>query len=225
MLLSRLQSLIGGIYDVSVAHDVYDFLVTDRQRLPLAARGGTAEEELIVAQPAEGGNELALSLYLDPALLGRLSREDPLVRLHAGNVADWCTALEGVSHFLYLAWNAGHDKPVSLLELEMQAEVDKYVASYWLLRRQLPQHFPAELRRLLFARPRVDPRAAAAGRGHLYREASRYADRFCARLERLLARERAAHAGGQADTAVLAELRRFYRLTHARKRALIEGIA
>ncbi len=48
------------------------------------------------------------------------------------------TALEGVSHFVYLAWNAGHDKPVSLLELEMQAEVDKYVGSYWLMRRQLP---------------------------------------------------------------------------------------
>ena len=223
MLLSRLQSLIGGIYDVSIAHDVCDFLVTDRGRLPAAARGGTAEEELIVAEPTAGGDEVALSLYLDPALLSRLTREDPLVRLHAGNVADWCTALEGVSHFLYLAWNAGHDKPVSLLELEMQAEVDKYVASYWLLRQQLPQHFPAELRRLLFERTRVDPRATAAGRGELYREASRYAGKFCARLERLLARDWAAAHG--ADGAVLAELRRFYRLTHARKRALIEGIA
>jgi hypothetical protein len=210
---------------VSVAHDVYDFLVTDRRRLPAAARGGTAEEELIVAQPAAGDDEVALSLYLDPALLGRLTREDPLVRLHAGNVADWCTALEGVSHFLYLAWNAGHDKPVSLLELEMQAEVDKYVASYWLLRRQSPQHFPAELRRVLFERTRIDPHAAAAGRAQIYREASRYADKFCARLERLLSRSRTARNGGAADEAVLTELRRFYRLTHARKRALIEGIA
>jgi hypothetical protein len=75
----------------------------------------------------------------------------------------------------------------------------------------------------LFERTRVDPRAAAAGRGELYREASRYAGKFCARLERLLARDRAAPHG--ADGAVLAELRRFYRLTHARKRALIEGIA
>ena len=225
MLLSRLQSLIGGIYDVSVAHDVYDFLVTDRRRLPAAARGGTAEEELIVAEPAAGGDELALSLYLDPQLLARLTRQNPLVRLHAGNVADWCTALEGVSHFLYLAWNAGHDKPVSLLELEMQAEVDKYVVSYWLLRRQQPQHFPAELRRILFERTHVDPRAAAAGRGDLYREASRYAAKFCGRLERLLSRGRAARNGAATDAAVLSELRRFYRLTHARKRTLIEGIA
>jgi len=223
MLLSRLQNLIGGIYDVSVAHDVYDFLVTDRGRLPAAARSGTAEEELIVAQSTEGGGEVAMSLYLDPALLRRLAREDPLTRLHAGNVADWWTALEGVSHFLYLAWNAGHDKPVSLLELEMQAEVDKYVASYWLLRRQFPGYFPAELRRVLFARTRVDPRVAAE-RVELYREASRYAEKFCRRLEQTLARKRRGRWHEAGDAEVLAELRRFYRLTHARKRALIDGI-
>ena len=217
MLLSRLQSLIGGIYDVSVAHDVYDFLVTDRRRLPAAARAGTAEEELIVAQGAGGSDEVAVSLYLDPALLRRLAREDPLRRLHAGNVGDWWTALEGVSHFLYLAWNAGHDKPVSLVELEMQAEVDKYVASYWLLRRQLPEHFPAELHRLLFARTRIDP-GVAAGRASVYREASRYAEKFCRRLEATLGRR----AAGEGE--VLAELRRFYRLNHARKRALIDRI-
>jgi hypothetical protein len=223
MLLSRLQNLIGGIYDVSVAHDVYDFLVTDRGRLPAAARSGTAEEELIVAQSSEGGGEVAMSLYLDPALLKRLAREDPLTRLHAGNVADWWTALEGVSHFLYLAWNAGHDKPVSLLELEMQAEVDKYVASYWLLRRQFPGYFPAELRQVLFARTRVDPRVAAE-RAELYREASRYAEKFCRRLEQTLARTRHSRSHGAGDGEVLTELRRFYRLTHARKRALIDGI-
>jgi hypothetical protein len=223
MLLSRLQNLIGGIYDVSVAHDVYDFLVTDRGRLPAAARSGTAEEELIVAHSSEGGGEVAMSLYLDPALLKRLAREDPLTRLHAGNVADWWTALEGVSHFLYLAWNAGHDKPVSLLELEMQAEVDKYVASYWLLRRQFPGYFPAELRQVLFARTRVDPRVAAE-RAELYREASRYAEKFCRRLEQTLARKRHSRSHGAGDGEVLTELRRFYRLTHARKRALIDGI-
>jgi hypothetical protein len=216
MLLSRLQEFIGGIYDVRVAHDVYDFLVTDRAHLPPAARGGTADEELIVAR--HGSEELAVSLYLDPQLLRRLAQADPLERLHEGNIADWLTALEGVSHFLYLAWNARHDKPVSLLELEMQAEVDKYVASYWLLRRQLPGHFPAELPRVLFDRAHVDTRLAA-GRAELYREASRYAHKFCRRLEQALARTQ---GGNRADAEVLAELRRFYRLSQARKRAHIE---
>ena len=217
MLLSRLQELIGGIYDVRVAYDVCDFLVTDRRRLPSACNGGIADEELLVAQSADG-SEVSLSLYLDPALLARLASADPLVELHGGNLADWWTALEGVSHFLYLAWNAGHDKPVSLLELEMQAEVDKYVASYWLMRRQYPEHFPAELRRVLFERTRIDPRLAA-GRRALYGEANRYAARFCRRLERRL------NEPVHGEREVLAELRRFYRLGNARKRAHIERTA
>ncbi len=219
MILTRLQQLIGGIYDLGVAYDVYDFLVTDRARLPPEVRTRLSAEDLIVAQPGESGEEMAMSLYLDPALLERLGREDPMVRLHDGNVADWWIALEGVSHFLYLAWNASHDRPVSLLELEMQAEVDKYVASYWLMRRQSPEHFPAELRRLLFDRSRIDQRLAD-GREDLYRHASGYAERFCRRLEQLLHGAR-----GRSEVEVLAELRRFYRYTNARKRAHIERLA
>jgi hypothetical protein len=216
VLLTQLQQLIGGIYDVSIAHDVYDFLVTDRRRLPASVRGRASDEDLIVAQPAAAGDEAGISLYLDADLLERLERQDPMVRLHDGNVADYCKALEGVSHFLYLAWNAGHDRPVSILELEMQAEVDKYVASYWLLRRQLPGRFPAELRRILFERTRIDPRLAE-GREGLYREASRYAEKFCRRLEQSLRR-----SGVGTEGEVLSELRRFYRLSNARKLAHIE---
>ena len=220
MLLTRLQGLISGIYDVSVTHNVYDFLVTDRGHLPAAVREAETEtdEELIVAQPAPGEHdgEVGMSLYLDPALLERLALADPMVRLDDGNVADYWTALEGVSHFLYLAWNAGHDRPVSLLELEMQAEVDKYVASYWLMREQWPERFPTELLSLLFERTRIDPRLAR-GRESMYRAASRYAEKFCRRLEQSLR-----DAGGESSGAVLAELRRFYRLTNMRKMAHIE---
>jgi hypothetical protein len=220
MLLTRLQGLISGIYDVNVAHDVYDFLVTDRGHLPAAVREPETEtdEELIVAQPAAGEHdgEVGMSLYLDPALLKRLALADPMVRLHDGNVADYWTALEGVSHFLYLAWNAGHDRPVSLLELEMQAEVDKYVASYWLMREQWPDRFPAELLSLLFERTRIDSRLAR-GRERMYCAASRYAEKFCRRLEQSLR-----DARGESSGAILAELRRFYRLTNSHKVAHIE---
>jgi hypothetical protein len=116
-----------------------------------------------------------------------------------------------VSHFLYLAWNAGHDRGVTLLELELQAEIDKYVASWWLLRAQDPARYPAELHHLLFERSRVDLRLAG-DRAQLYRAANHYAARFCRRLERQLS-TRAARA--RSDT--LAELRRFYRLTRERK--------
>jgi hypothetical protein len=221
MLLRRLQDLLGGIYDVRVGLDVYDFLVTDRAQLPHAARGGHAEEELLVA-PLPAG-ELALSLYLDPALLRRLAAADPLERLHGGNVADCLTALEGVSHFLYLVWNASHDRPVSLLELEMQAEVDKFVVSHWLLRRQVPGHFPLELRRVLFERAGLDPNVGA--RAGMYREASGYAGRFCRHLERSLQRSRRHDVAHDHGGPLLAELRRFYRFTTSAKRAHIEQTA
>ncbi|MGH8326000.1 MAG: hypothetical protein ACRET2_04475 [Steroidobacteraceae bacterium] len=200
---------------MSIAHDVYDFLVTDRRRLPRAVRSHPTDEQLIVEESERG--EVGISLYLDPALLERLRRADPLLRLHQGNVADYWTALEGVSHFVYLAWNCGHDKSVSLLELELQAEIDKYVASYWLLKRQFPEHFPAELMNLLFERTRIDA-TLAAGRAEIYRRASGYAEKFCRRIERVL-RDRKEGTEREA----LAELRRFYRLTDARKRAHIEA--
>ena len=135
------------------------------------------------------------------------------------NVADCWTALEGVSHFLCVAHNAGHDRPVSRLTLELQAEIDKYVASFLLLRRQSPQRFPAELHTLLFRRARIDP-ALAAGRESLYRRASRYAARFCARLEPRLRALRLADDGSW-----LGELRRFYRLSDFGKLRHIERLA
>jgi hypothetical protein len=213
MILRRIQDLIGGIYDVPIAHDVYDFLVTERCRLPQAAPHTSSEEELIIVEERDA---VGVSLYLDPELLERLQRADPLEHLDAGNVADYWTALEGVSHFVYLAWNAGHDKPVSILELEMQAEIDKYVASFALLRRQSPQRFPAELMRLLFERTRIDPNLAR-GRQRMYRAASRYAEKFCRQLERGLRDSRA-----ELGRDVLAQLRRFYRLSDGRKMAHIE---
>jgi hypothetical protein len=213
MLLRQLQHLLGGIYDVSVGHDVYDFLVTDRGQLPASARSGATEEQLIVAQ---GREDCGVSLFLDPALLERLQRADPIIRLNESNVADYWTALEGVSHFVYFAWNAGHDKDVSLFELEMQAEIDKYVASYLLLRRQYPERFPVELMRLLFERTRIDPELAGDREG-LYRAASHYAERFCRRLEPGLRGSRR-----EIEQATLSELRRFYRLADARKVAHIE---
>jgi hypothetical protein len=89
--------------------------------------------------------------------------------------------------------------------------------SFWLLRRQWPQRFPTELLRILFERARVDG-ALAGERAALYRAASHYAERFCRRLEREMRASRDAEHGE-----ALAKLRRFYRLTDARKLAHIDA--
>ena len=211
--LGRLEDLLTGIYDLDTGCRVEDFLVTDRAQLPGDCRDAPGDEQLFVATD---GDELCVSLFLDAALLERLDRHDPSDGLDAGNLADCWTALEGISHFLCVAHNAGHDRPVSRLALEMQAEIDKYVACVALLRRSEPRRFPAELHALLFRRARVDP-LLAAGHESLYRRASREASRFCARLEpglRALCRRE--------DGGWLAHLRRFYRLSDFGKLRHIE---
>ena len=212
-ILGRLESLLTGLYDLELGCRVEDFLVTDRQALPGECRDAPGDEQLFVGAVDD---ELCMSLYLDPALLERLERHDPTDELNQDNVADCWTALEGISHFLCVAHNAGHDRPVSRLTLELQAEIDKYVASFLLLQRRHPRRFPAELHTLLFRRTRVDP-TLAAGRDSLYRRASRYAARFCARLEPRLRR-----LGRMDDGAWFGEMRRFYRLDDGGKLRHIE---
>ena len=214
--LERLEALLTGIYDLDISCRVGDFLVTDRALLPGECREAPGDEQLFVATQS---GELCMSLYLDPAVLERLDRHDPSENLDAGNLADCWAALEGISHFLCVAHNAGHDRPVSRLALEMQAEIDKYVACIALLRRHSPRRFPAELHALLFRRTRVDP-VLAGGRESLYRRASRQAERFCARLEpglRALCRRN--------DGGWLPHLRRFYRLSDHGKLRHIEQAA
>ena len=213
-LLRSFQRLLSSIYDVPVQDDIADFIVTDRHQLPAAHRDTPTDEQVLVSHH---GDTLELSVYLDAGLLERLALANPFERLNGENVADCWTALEGVSHFLYLAWNAGHDRPVTLLELELQAEIDKYVTSLWLLKRQQPQRFPIELHHLLFDRSRVEP-SLARERIAMYESANRYASRFC----RLLSR-RLDSSLRSVRLESLAELRRFYRFTHQRKFRHIES--
>jgi hypothetical protein len=216
MLLRQLQTLLAGIYDVPLAHDVAHYLLTDRSSLPEEFRATRSDEQLLVAEDGAG---MALGLFLEPQVLARLDAANPLAALHGGNLADYWTALEGVSHFVYLAWNAAHDRQVTLMELELQAEVDKYVSTFLLLRAQNPGRFPAELHRVLFERARVSSELAGDRIG-LYRRANQYAARFCRRLARLLE-----PVGSQSQASASAELRRFYRLTHSMKMRHIECLA
>jgi hypothetical protein len=210
-VLGGMQSLLKRLYDVEVQYDIRDFLVTDRRDL----QGFTAEndgrvldEALFVAETPDGAG---ISLYLDPSLLARLESADPLGSLTESNLADYCTALEGVSHFVYAAWRLDRDAPVSLLELETQAEVDKYAATIFVLARQQGGSYPAQVHARLFDRVSFDA-SLKPEQYDRYRTAHRCAARYCRRLERRYVRR-----GEARIEALVRELRRFYRLGAAGK--------
>ena len=212
MLVRQLQARLAGLYDAPAEQDVHDFLITDAAHaaaLQGAARPPT-DEQLLIAEGEEG---VELSLYVDAAVLQRLAKHCPLRRLSEENLADFCTALEGVSHFHYFVWSAVRARSVSLLELELQAEVDKYASALRLTLDQREGQFPADLFHRLFGRVEFLPHLAAHERAR-YEEAHHFAARFCRRLEERFLRRRRAR-----PEALLAELRAFYRLgRHAKLR-------
>ncbi len=213
-VLRGMQSLLGRLYDVEVRYDVCDFLVTDRTALRHCPPGNDTralDEELLLADTGDGAG---VALYLDAALLQRLAEADPLGELTERNLADYCTALEGVSHFVYTAWRLDRDAPVSLLELETQAEVDKYAATVFLIAHQQGGGaYPAQVHPRLFDRVNFDERLEP-DQYHRYRTAHHCAAQYCRRLER-----RFVQRGQARIEALLRELRKFYRLGSAAKLA------
>ena len=211
MVLKDLQSLLGRLYDVEVGYDVYDFLVTDRRTLGAVVPADdrrSPDEELLLAETPDGAG---VALYIDPEVLARLESSDPLGELTEANLADYCTALEGVSHFLYSAWRLECDAPVSLLELETQAEVDKYAATVFLIADQQGGGYPVHVHARLFDRVNFDA-ALEPEQYDRYRTANRFAANFCKRLE-----SRFVGRAGTKVEALVRELRKFYRLGTAAK--------
>jgi hypothetical protein len=212
VVLRGLQNLLGRLYDVDLSHDVYDFLITDRRAIAASTNERRAlEEELLLAETTDGVGA-GVALYLDPGLLSRLEAADPHRALTEGNLADYCTALEGVSHFVYSTWGLERDLPVSLLELEMQAEVDKYAVTVFLLAgQQGAQSYPAHVHARLFDRVSFDARLEP-DQYERYRTAHRCAAHYCRRLER-----RFVNRGKPKIEGMVRELRSFFRLRHAAK--------
>lgn len=211
MLLGNLQSLLSEFYALDLPYRVGDFLTTDAGfARALDAGGRHVDEKLLIA---EADGEAEVCLYLAQELLERLERNDPFSRLDGGNLGDFWTAFEGVSHFTYYAWNAQREQAVTLLEMELQAEVDKFVATELILQRQGQRRDAQGLHHWLFELPKLDARLDGEELDR-YRRANRYAAKYCRRFMAARSPE---------DEAPRSELRRFYRLSHASKIEHIEA--
>jgi hypothetical protein len=179
--LRALQQALERFYELEGAPDV-----------SLFARPGDGDmRETLILREREDGLEVALLLpELDDATL------------EPGPSDAWLQLAEGVSHFVYVAERVRRGLPATLLELELQAEVDKFVLLTFATH---PSHDPHALHESLYENVRFlhPPDSELGGR---YRMANDLAARFVARL---VAREDAASA--------LTILRRFYRAGQAEK--------
>lgn len=230
--LDALQEALAQLYGVEGFHGVAPFLLSDQDLEDLAEtaairpRPGAREEVFVLEE--EG--QLSVALYLDEG--ARQAAADAMaggtVTLNPRGFADFCVALEGISHLLLVSHRAGRDLPVTQLEMELQAEVDKYVVA---------RLFPWAHVELL-SQPGCEPRVAVHvdnpdvpdehalqdtlfelwrpatnledEQVERYVTASRYAHRYCRHLERRFLRPQRGHA-------LRHEVRQFYRMGQAQR--------
>jgi hypothetical protein len=205
--LGRVQRGLEALYRVDTGVEVGDFVIGTEQRDALATARRPREQLLV----CESEGEMALALFIDPRALRNLSDHDPGRRLGEHNFADFLLAVEGVSHFIYAIRCAHQERPLSQLELELQAEVDKYITC--LLLTAPEAQVSAGLRRRLFGDVSYEPDLDHDEQTR-YRAANDNADRYASWLER-------AFVVPRRIPEMLGELRRFYRLGLAGKLAAI----
>jgi hypothetical protein len=201
--LWRVQRGLEELYRVDTGVEIGDFVVGAELRDALVAARRPREQLLV----CEADGEMAVALFIDPRALANLVSHDPARRLGDHNLGDFLLVIEGVSHFIYAIRCARAERPVSQLELELQAEVDKYVTC--LLATEPGAEVSAALRRRLFDDAAYEPDLDHDERDR-YRAANDNAQRYAAYLEQSFVVPRRIPE-------MLAELRRFYRLGLAGK--------
>lgn len=210
-MLRRVQCGLEALYRVDTGVTVDDFVIDEPTRSALVADRKPREQLLVI----EDGGEMALALFVDPAAIANLERRDPVRQLDDQNLGDFLLVVEGVSHFIYAVACARDERPVTQLELELQAEIDKYISC--LLLGQPESRASASLRERLFAEPNYEPDLSADELSR-YRAANDNALRYTAWLEAsFLERRRVPE--------MLGELRQFYRHSLAHKLARIAECA
>ncbi|MFO0599070.1 MAG: hypothetical protein U0228_27420 [Myxococcaceae bacterium] len=192
-MLDAIQEHLEHIYGIRCEYRASDFLV-DAEAARQLGGSGRAREELLVSEGDEG---LELALYVDPSLLQKVTSA------RSPDLGDFCEVAEGVSHFVYVAQAAGQERHVSLLELEAQAEVDKFALctlSGW---GGSVGSWARSLVSRLFEQVELRGTLSAAERWR-YSEANRLAKRYCERLMPMVR--------GVKLESLLSELRHAYRL-------------
>lgn len=196
-LPARLQDRLRQLYAIDDSPSIDDFIepVDDTER------------EALLIDDREG--DLRVSLRLPRAIID--AQRQP-------TFDELCQVVEGVSHFVYVAERARTELPATQLELELQAEVDKYLLFALRLEARAPGSDAgfavrsAALRARLFEKVTyLDPPGTETG--DRYRLANDLAARFAVRIERRIA------MAGRFDE-MRFSLRRFYRAGQAEKIAL-----
>jgi hypothetical protein len=172
-MLRLIQDNLQAIYRIT-APDVRRFLIDETElQAVLPDSDRSAEEWVLVREGPEG---VDVGVYVAEEALDRLRRLRGPREAILDAPGPFCLATEGVSHFMLLFERARRGEPVTMLELEAQAEVDKFAFAAL----HHPERAEAWHERL-FVNARLTE-GLSPGERQRYTEAARLAGAFCAEL-------------------------------------------
>lgn len=212
MLLTNLQKRLEKQYDLSIPYCIEQFVSSDRD---VADRLADEQAESGQARPAlddevvfiqQQSDTLEFTVYFDQELLK--AADDSRC-----NLDGLCAVVEGVSHGVCLLWHAHYDRQIRPIDLELQAEIDKFMI---LSGHQHSAEQRKQLHRQLFLRSEfIESHDAALCDRYL--TASKLASRYCSWLVRRF-------FDTDDQQALYQELARFYRLSGRGKFEHIEQL-
>jgi len=137
-LLVQLQRLIEKTYDLDTGlDDITPYIIGDEgyerfyagrpilQKVDVRSAQGDPAGPTARTLLREGQGVLHVALYYPDRLVQNLERHDPARRLGDDNVDDFATLIEELDHFLTIADRHRASGSISLLELELHANVTK----------------------------------------------------------------------------------------------------
>ncbi len=212
MLVKTLQKQFESIYQIPLSLSIEDFLI-DQETLNYIKRkhcrllSKCSNKGLMLLSIEK--DELCVGIYLHEQVIKTLHRYNPLLGLHEKNIYDFCIMVEEVSHFLYTTWKAQLDRQITELEIELQAEIDKFIFCTLYFLNQRNYHTVLDLKKLLFDAFHFDNNISEESKDR-YLTASTFARHYCHFLERH-------YITGNHFPQLLEEIRRFYRLSQTEK--------
>lgn len=211
-LVKKIQSHIETIYNINIGESASDYLVGYNEVVKLLQvnQNTSLPSELFLVNPNPENEVLEVALFFDDRLQQNLANHSPFEGLHEKNISDFCTLIEGISHFVYYLFKMGMQHNVSELELELQAEIDKYVLLCFFV--QAKGYKKTQIMDLLFENYFLND-SLTPDQKQRYQSATELAKRYCYKLSRDFS-----HNDLQP---LVDEIRLFYPLSHNEKINLI----
>ena len=128
-IITEVQTQLESAYGIKIGESVHDYIIDKKELFELLKdqKLETLPKELFLINPNPENDTLEVALFLDEDLQQNLSTHNPLETLSNDNITDFCTLIEGISHFVYYIHKASLKYSVTQLEMELQAEIDKFV--------------------------------------------------------------------------------------------------